>query len=104
MFVAQNKFQVNEGFEERFEQHSGETGIGTVPGFLFTARLKGDERGVYINLSVWEDRAAFDAWVVSDAFKAAHATAPAAGALVGHPEGTFTEVLWAEGSIIPTTA
>lgn len=41
----------------------------------------------------------------SDAFKAAHANAPGEGALAGHPEGTFTEVLWAEGSIAaPATA
>lgn len=105
MFIAQNKFQVNEGFESHFEAHNAQTGVGSVPGFLFTARLKGDEKGVYINLSIWEDRAAFDAWVGSDAFKAAHANAPGEGALAGHPEGTFTEVLWAEGSIAaPATA
>jgi heme-degrading monooxygenase HmoA len=102
MFIVQNKFQVNEGFEEHFDGHSDQTGIGTVPGFLYTARLKGDEQGVYINLSVWEDRAAFDAWVGSDAFKAAHASAPAQGALAGPPELTATEVLWSEGSIVPT--
>ena len=103
MFIAQNKFQVNEGFEDHFESRSQNTGVGSVPGFLFTARLKGDERGVYVNLSVWEDRAAFDAWVVSDAFKQAHANAPGDGALAGHPEGLFTEVLWAEGSVVPAS-
>ena len=74
---------------EGFEGHSGQTGIGTVPGFLYTARLKGDEQGAF---SVGEDRAAFDAWV-----------APAEGALAGRPELTVTKVLWAEGSIVLTT-
>ncbi|HJM76105.1 MAG TPA: hypothetical protein QGI71_09660 [Dehalococcoidia bacterium] len=85
---------------EGFEGHSGQTGIGTVPGFLYTARLKGDEQGAF---SVGEDRAAFDAWVGSDAFKAAHGRAPAEGALAGRPELTVTKVLWAEGSIVLTT-
>ncbi|MEE8337877.1 MAG: antibiotic biosynthesis monooxygenase [Dehalococcoidia bacterium] len=105
MFIVQNRFKVNEGFGEHFERAPEHSQLGDVPGFLFTARLKGDDEGVYINLSIWENRDAFDAWVKSDSFKQAHAGAgPGQGAMAEPPQLTLAEVLYSEGSLTPAPA
>jgi heme-degrading monooxygenase HmoA len=103
MLIVQNRIRVNKGFEDRFERPPGEGREDPVPGRLFVARLKADEPGVYINMSVWESRAAFDAWRQSEAFTRSHADRPPEGAVDGPPQLTIAEVLSSVGSLAPAS-
>ncbi len=103
MIVVQNRIRVNAGFEDRFEQRNEDTSDEAVPGRLFFAQLKTDEQGVYINMSAWTDRDAFDAWLESDNFKRAH-SGGVEGMVAGRPEVTIAEVLYSEGSLAPGSA
>ena len=88
IFVAINRFRVNEGRGAEFEEHwrKRETWLQKVPGFVRFALLRGDEPGAYVSHSSWESRAAFEAWTRSEAFRKAHAHARTpAGLLAGHP-------------------
>ena len=87
-----------------FEEQRQESQLDDVPGFIFMARLRGDEPRVYINHSVWESREAFQAWTRSDAFKRAHAQGLPEGALAVHPQAAFYEVVYSEGSLAPASS
>jgi heme-degrading monooxygenase HmoA len=87
MFIAMNRFSINPGFEEGFEElwRSRDSYLDDVPGFREFHLLKGpadEERSLYASHTVWESKAAFVAWTESDAFHKAHAQARA-------PEGTY---------------
>jgi heme-degrading monooxygenase HmoA len=82
MFIAMNRFRVKRGSEEDFEQVwlSRDTHLQEVPGFIEFHLLKGPERDdhtllLYASHTVWQSRAAFEAWTKSEAFRAAHARA-----------------------------
>ncbi len=61
-----------ETFEERFRKRAGE--VNRQPGFLRMEVLRPLSDGApYQVLTVWNDKAAFDSWVGSDDFRAAHA-------------------------------
>jgi heme-degrading monooxygenase HmoA len=77
MFIAMNRFHVKKGLEEAFEQVwlSRDTQLTKVPGFLEFHLLKGPEHEdytLYSSHSVWQSKAAFEAWTKSDAFRVAH--------------------------------
>ena len=100
MFIAMNRFRIARGFEEGFEKvwRERETYLDDVPGFKTFHLLRGpdaDDHALYASHSVWESRAAFDAWTQSEAFRKAHAQASAPkGTYLGHPElETFESVL-----------
>ena len=100
MFIAMNRFRIAPGFEAGFEEvwRTRESYLDEVPGFKSFTLLKGPEREdhvLYASHSIWESRAAFDAWTESDAFRKAHAQASAPkGTYLGHPElETFESVL-----------
>ena len=100
MFIAMNRFKIAPGFEDGFENvwRTRETHLSDVPGFKTFALLKGPEREdhvLYASHSVWESKAAFEAWTESDAFRKAHAQASAPkGTYLGHPDlETFEAVL-----------
>ena len=100
MFIAMNRFQIALGFEEGFEKiwRERDTYLSTVPGFKEFHLLKGptkDDHVLYASHSVWESKAAFDAWTESDAFRKAHAqTSAPKGTYLGHPNlETFEAVL-----------
>ena len=103
MLVVQNRIRVNAGFEDRFEQRDQDVSEEAVPGRLFFAQLKTEEQGVYINMSVWTDREAFDAWLESDNFKRVH-SGGVEGMMAGRPEVTIADVLYSEGSLTPASA
>ena len=75
MVVVANRLPVAKGYEKEFEKRF-EHRIGAVdqmPGFIrieILRPLRGDQ---YIILTYWESRAAFEAWMKSEAFKRAHA-------------------------------
>ena len=73
MYIAMNRFKVALGSEADFEHvwKSRESHLQSVPGFVEFHLLKGPERQdhvLYASPTVWEDRAAFEAWTKSDAF------------------------------------
>ncbi len=87
MFIAMNRFRIAIGHESDFEEiwQNRESYLDEVAGFNEFHLLKGpsdEEATLYASHSVWESRAAFEAWTNSEAFKKAHAQARA-------PEGTY---------------
>lgn len=91
MFVAMNRFRVNEGFEEGFEAiwRTREKLVHAEPGFLEFKLLRGETSdGItpYLSHSTWATRQAFADWTNSEAFVKAHRDARSpAGTLDGHP-------------------
>ena len=91
MFIAMNRFQINLGFEEGFEElwRNRESYLDNVQGFREFKLLRGpttEECTLYASHVIWESKEDFDAWTQSDAFKAAHGQAKAPpGTYMGHP-------------------
>jgi heme-degrading monooxygenase HmoA len=88
-FIAMNRFRIARGREEVFEElwRKRDSQLDGVPGFREFHLLKGpsdDTSTLYASHSVWESRAAFQAWTESEAFRKAHAQARA-------PQGTYLE-------------
>jgi heme-degrading monooxygenase HmoA len=80
MFIAMNRFKVKSGSEEAFERVwlSRETYLDGMPGFVEFHLLRGPEAEhytLYSSHTVWESKAAFQAWTTSDEFRKAHARA-----------------------------
>ena len=105
MFIAMNRFKIAPGFEQGFEKiwRERDSYLSEVPGFQSFALMKGAPVEVaddadyvlYASHTVWESRAAFEAWTESDHFRKAHAQASAPkGTYLGHPNlETFEQVL-----------
>jgi heme-degrading monooxygenase HmoA len=77
MFIAMNRFRVKKGSEEAFEKVwlSRDTQLTKVPGFVEFHLLKGPENEDFTLCSshtVWQSKAAFEAWTRSEEFRAAH--------------------------------
>ncbi|MBQ0713185.1 MAG: antibiotic biosynthesis monooxygenase [Porticoccus sp.] len=80
MYLAMNRFQVNEGREDDFIEvwRSRDSFLNEVPGFKSFNLLRGKtEDGItpFVSHSVWESRAVFEDWTRSEAFRKAHAGA-----------------------------
>ena len=80
MFIAMNRFQVTRGSEAAFENVwlSRDSHLDKVPGFVEFHLLRGPEREdhvLYSSHTIWSDRAAFEGWTKSEAFRAAHRNA-----------------------------
>lgn len=91
MFIAMNRFQIALGFEDGFEKvwRERDSFLSEVPGFQSFSLLKGpqhDDHVLYASHTIWESKAAFDAWTESDAFRKAHGqTSAPKGTYLGHP-------------------
>ena len=77
MFIAMNRFRVAKGSEAAFEQVwlSRDSHLDKVPGFVEFHLLRGPEaedHTLYASHTIWENRAVFEAWTKSEAFRAAH--------------------------------
>jgi heme-degrading monooxygenase HmoA len=98
MFIAMNRFRVAKGCEATFEHVwlSRDSHLDKVPGFVEFHLLKGPEAEdytLYASHTVWENRAVFEAWTKSEAFRAAHHKAGDNKPLyLGHPEFEGFEV------------
>jgi heme-degrading monooxygenase HmoA len=100
MFIAMNRFQVAKGREEDFEKVwlGRESYLDRMPGFVEFHLLKGPEfedHTLYASHTVWQSKAAFEAWTKSEEFRAAHARAgnTTTGHLyLGHPKFEGFEV------------
>jgi len=92
MFVAMNRFRIVPGREAEFEAiwTGRKSHLEAVPGFRSFHLLRGprtDAHSLYCSHSVWESRAAFEAWTRSEAFRRAHAQAgDSRGLYLGPPE------------------
>ena len=92
MFIAMNRFRIASGREDVFEKlwRDRDSYLDDVPGFLEFRLLRGpsDEEGtLFASHTLWESRAAFDAWTESESFKKAHSQGRAPkGTYLGHPQ------------------
>ena len=99
MFIAMNRFRVIKGSEGAFENVwlSRDSHLDKVPGFVEFHLLKGPEaedHTLYASHTVWKNRAVFEAWTKSEAFRAAHSRAGDNKPLyLGHPQFEGFEVL-----------
>ncbi len=99
MFIAMNRFRIALGREDVFEElwRKRDSHLDDVPGFREFHLLRGptdDEATLFASHSLWDSRAAFEAWTESDAFRQAHAQARAPeGTYLGHPIFEGFEVL-----------
>jgi heme-degrading monooxygenase HmoA len=101
MFIAMNRFKVHKGSERDFEQVwlTREVHLDKVPGLVVFHLLRGPEREdhvLYSSHTIWQSRAAFEAWTRSEAFRKAHAGAGSSDRrplYLGHPELECFEVL-----------
>ena len=80
MFIAMNWFRVKRGAEDAFEKVwlSRDSYLERVPGFVEFHLLKGPEaedNTLYASHTVWQSKAAFEAWTKSEEFRAANARA-----------------------------
>jgi len=80
MFIAMNRFRIKRGSEDAFEKVwlNRETYLDRVPGFVEFHLLKGPEaedHTLYASHTIWQNKAAFEAWTRSGEFRAAHARA-----------------------------
>ena len=99
MYIAMNRFRVNEGMETGFEEiwRTRERFVTDVPGFQDFKLLRGETAdGItpYLSHSTWASKDAFVAWTNSEAFVKAHRDARSPeGTLAGHPEFSGYEVI-----------
>jgi len=99
MFIAMNRFKVTLGKEGEFESvwRQRESRLNEVPGFKSFHLLRGpelDDHTLFASHTTWQDKATFDAWTHSDAFKQVHAQAgQTKGLYLGHPNFEGFEVV-----------
>lgn len=93
MFIAMNRFKINDGFENNFENvwRERDSKLEEVPGFVKFHLLKGskDEDAnttLYASHTLWESKDTFIAWTKSEHFRSAHKNAGNNGHIyAGHP-------------------
>ncbi len=87
MFIAMNRFKIVKGREQ--DWRTRDSRLADVPGFVEFHLLRGpeaDDHTLYASHTIWRDRAAFEAWTKSEAFRQAHAGAgETRGMYLGHP-------------------
>ncbi|BBL78689.1 hypothetical protein RxyAA322_05430 [Rubrobacter xylanophilus] len=94
MIAVANRLPVREGAADRIVEmfSSGRGAVQEFPGFVAMEVLKAEDASEVLVVTWWEDRASFDAWVGSDAFKRAHGRGGGGELLRGHPQMTVYEV------------
>jgi heme-degrading monooxygenase HmoA len=98
-FIAMNRFQVVKGRETDFEAIwlNRKSLLDGVPGFEEFHLLRGPENEdhtLYASHTIWADRAVFEDWTNSEAFREAHKGAGAHGGLyLGHPNFEGFDIL-----------
>jgi heme-degrading monooxygenase HmoA len=99
MFIAMNRFKVIPGSQADFERvwTTRDTRLRRVPGFVEFHLLRGPEREdhvLFASHTIWRNRADFEAWTKSEAFRLAHQSAGQNKPLyLGHPEFEGFEVI-----------
>jgi heme-degrading monooxygenase HmoA len=102
MFIAMNRFRIRKDGGEEFEAiwANRESNLPQVPGFIEFHLVRGPEAEdhvLYATHVIWENRAAFDAWTQSDAFRKSHGSSRGSRDLyLGPPQFEGFEVLRVE--------
>ncbi|RCX32018.1 antibiotic biosynthesis monooxygenase family protein [Thioalbus denitrificans] len=102
MYIVTNRVPVAEGweeaFEERFRQRAGQ--VEKQPGFVRMQVLKPDTAETpYVVLTTWRDKAAFEGWLGSEDFQAAHRNPLPKEAFTGQGRiESFEVIITAEGA------
>lgn len=101
MFVAMNRFRVNEGRDAEFEEawRGREASMEEVDGFLQFMLLRGDQPGEYVSHSTWVSREAFVGWAQSDHFRRVHSAGMPEGIIAGHPRASFYDSVLVERAV-----
>jgi len=105
MFIAMNRFQVVKGREADFEEvwRNRRTRLSEMAGFRAFHLLRGPEgedHTLYASHTVWESRAAFEAWTRSQQFRDAHRDAGQNKPLyLGHPQFEGFEAVLEENAV-----
>lgn len=92
MYLTMNRFRVKPDRAETFERiwKDRDSQLPQVPGFVSFHLMKGpvhDDHVLYASHTLWQSRAAFEAWTKSEAFRAAHKGAGAhADIYLGPPD------------------
>ena len=88
MIAIINRLPVKEGAAglvvERFANSRGS--VQGFPGFVSMEVLRSEEADEVLVITRWQDREAFDLWVMSDEFKKAHGRGGGEDLLRGHPQ------------------
>jgi heme-degrading monooxygenase HmoA len=103
MFIAMNRFQINAGREEDFEERwkTRDSYLNEVPGFIHFALLRGATENAitdYVSHTTWRSRDDFDAWTKSEVFNRAHAQGSVQGIIAGHPVVSLYEAVIEESA------
>ncbi|MDG1001482.1 MAG: antibiotic biosynthesis monooxygenase [Pseudomonadales bacterium] len=106
MYIAMNRFKINPGYEQGFEEiwASRNSSLDTVPGYYSFKLLKEtsakdqvEKFTMYSTLTIWENEQSFRDWTRSENFRQAHANAGAAkGTYQGPPHLELFDVVMAE--------
>lgn len=92
MFVAMNRFKVQPGSEDAFEEvwRNRKSRLDEMEGFVSFHLLRGPEREdhtLYASHTIWNTEGDFLAWTKSEQFREAHSGAGANKPLyLGHPQ------------------
>jgi heme-degrading monooxygenase HmoA len=88
MIAVINRLPVKEGMADQVVERfaNGQGFVQTFPGFVSMEVLRAEETDDIVVITRWQDKADFDAWVASDAFKIAHGRGGGGGLLRGHPQ------------------
>jgi heme-degrading monooxygenase HmoA len=101
MYIAMNRFKVSPDRTLDFEAMwlSREVHLHKVPGFVEFHMLRGpaaEDHVLYSSHTVWLDKASFEGWTRSEAFRASHANARPGGGpslYLAHPQFEGFEVI-----------
>ena len=100
MFIAMNRFKVKPDRTGDFEElwKNRDSYLDEVDGFVSFKLLKGPRREdhvLYSSHTIWDDKAAFEGWTKSEAFRKAHANAGHSSepTTLEHPQFEGFEVL-----------
>ena len=99
VYIAMNRFRINEGFEAAFEQQweQRKSRLDAVPGYQEFHLLRGaTDEGITLFAShvVWDSQKSFVDWTESEAFRLAHAKARMPeGVMAGSPHFEGFEVV-----------
>lgn len=94
MIAVINRLPVREGMADQVVERfaNGRGFVQEFPGFISMEVLRSEEDDEVMVITRWHDKAAFDSWVYSDAFKEAHGRGGGSGLLRGHPQMNSYEV------------
>jgi heme-degrading monooxygenase HmoA len=99
MFIVMNRFQINAGREDEFENtwRGRERYLDTFEGFQSFSLLRNampvEGTTEFISHTIWRSRADFEVWRNSESFQRAHGSAGSQGVIAGPPHASLYEAV-----------